>query len=448
MVRSAKTRTEKTAETAGLASEAGIADAEVIAETPPEAVVVDAAEGVVEASPARDAGGAAYQAPREPATLALGAPEPARVAEVRTEPAPAPVTVKRVGFLPVALGGVVAAGLGFAAGWQGWLPARGASEAEAVLSGQAERIDEVAAAVAALPQVPDIAPLREEIAPLRGDLASLADRLGALEARMEMLERAPSGDGTLSATAIAGWQRDIEDLKAALAAQTEQAAALSAAAAARDAELTALQDAMSAQKAEMARMVDEAAQRLDAAQSAVAGIEEQATATATATLRRAVLANLQTAMDGGRPYANLVGELEATGVEVPAGLSGPAGDGVATLAALTEAFPEAARAALAAARAEGVADDGGSGLMAFVRRQLDVRSVEPREGDGPDAVLSRAEAALREDRLTDALAEVAALPEVVRAPMGGWIVAAEARMAAISALQSLVETLPAPDTSN
>jgi hypothetical protein len=121
---------------------------------------------------------------------------------------------------------------------------------------------------------------------------------------------------------------------------------------------------------------------------------------------------------------------------------------VGTLQSLQEGFAEAARAALAAARAEGLADDGRSPVVAFLRSQIDLRSVEPREGDDPDAVLSRAEAALGEARLTDALAEIAALSEVVRAPMGGWIAAAESRQSAIAALQALAETLPAPEASN
>lgn len=358
-----------------------------------EPVVPDAARGSVAAAPPPSSG-AAQAEPR--------------------------VTVRRVGFLPVALGGVVAAGLGFAAGWQGLVPRPGGQETEAALAALDTRIDAVAADLAGLPVAPDVTPLEAGIAELSAAIVPLAERLEALERQVAALERAPAGDGSLSAAAIAAWQRDIEDLKAAMAAQ----------------------------EAEMARMVSEAAERLEAAESTVAGIEEQAMETATATLRRAVLANLQASLDGGQPFASLLGELERSGVAVPGALASVAGTGVATLAGLAETFPDAARAALAAARAEGLADDGGTGVLAFLRSQLDVRSTAPREGDDPDAVLSRAEAALREARLTDALAEIAALPEVVRAPMGDWIAAAETRVAALSALQALTEALPAPDTSN
>jgi hypothetical protein len=383
---------------------------------------------------------------QEPETARQPEPEPAPVRV--PEPPPAPVTVQRVGFVPLVLGGVVAAGLGFAAGWQGFLPSPESDAAAAALADQGARVDALAAQMAALPPAPDLAPLTEEIAALRAEIAPLAERIAALESRMEAMERAPANDGTLSATAIAAWQQDIETLKAAVAAQVAQTQAISDAAAARDAELAGLQESMAAQEAEMARMVDEAAQRLNAAESTVAGIEQEATAAATATLRRAVLASLQTAVDGGQPFANLLGELSATGVEAPEGLAARAADGVPTQAVLVETFPDAARAALSAARAEGLADDGGGGVMGFLRNQLDVRSVEPRQGDDPDAILSRAEAALREARLGDAMAEIAALPEVVRAPMGDWVAAAEARVAALSALQALAESLPTSETSN
>ena len=441
MARSAKTRTGRVTGQSEPASEAG--------ENGPmsrEPVGPVAAEGPDDAGSetvvAEPSGGPAV-------TVALTG-EPARPAGMpdRTVPAPGPVTVRRFGFLPVVLGGVVAAGLGFAAGWQGLLPARGGAETEAALAEQAARIDELAGALSALPPAPDLAPLRAGIEALREDLAPLADRLAALESRLQTVERAPAGDGTLSASAIAAWQRDIAELESALSAQREETAALAQSLAAREADVTALREAMVAQQAEVTRIADEATERLDAAQLTVAGIEQQAAAGAAATLRRAVLANLRTAVDEGRPYGELLDELEAAGVEVPPRLSALAVSGVADLGTLADAFPEAARGALAAARAEGVADDGGSGVMAFLRRKLDVRSVEPRVGGDPDAILSRAEAALREARLTDALAEVITLPEAVRAPMGAWIADAEARIAALSDLQSLAETLPSPAPAN
>jgi hypothetical protein len=110
---------------------------------------------------------------------------------------------------------------------------------------------------------------------------------------------------------------------------------------------------------------------------------------------------------------------------------------VPTLTALADAFPDAARAALdAAIRAE-----AGEGAMdrftAFMRVQTGARSLEPREGGDPDAVLSRAEAAVRAGDLPAALAELSALPEAGLSEMAGWTQAAETRLQALEAAQSL-----------
>jgi hypothetical protein len=74
---------------------------------------------------------------------------------------------------------------------------------------------------------------------------------------------------------------------------------------------------------------------------------------------------------------------------------------------------------------------------AFLRAQLGVRSLEPREGDDADAILSRAEAALAEGRLGDALAEIETLPEGARAAMSGWAAEATARRDALAAAEAL-----------
>ena len=102
-------------------------------------------------------------------------------------------------------------------------------------------------------------------------------------------------------------------------------------------------------------------------------------------------------------------------------------------------FPDAARAALATARAEGLSDDA-AGLGGFLRSQFDVRSTTPQEGAGPDAVLSRAEAAVKEGRVADALAELEALPEVARAEMTDWMGQAQSRADVLDAIATLTET--------
>ena len=115
--------------------------------------------------------------------------------------------------------------------------------------------------------------------------------------------------------------------------------------------------------------------------------------------------------------------------------------GAPTLASLQDTFPDAARAALAAARREGVSGEEGGRFTEFLRSQFDVRSVSARDGDDADAVLSRAQLAVSEGRIGDALAEVATLPEVARAMMTDWTAAAEARVAAVDAIDTLSQSL-------
>jgi hypothetical protein len=112
------------------------------------------------------------------------------------------------------------------------------------------------------------------------------------------------------------------------------------------------------------------------------------------------------------------------------------------MASLSADFPDAARSALAATRAQD-ATSGGVDLGAFLTRQLGVRSVTPRDGDDPDAVLSRAEAALKSGDLTGALAELEALPDVAKSEMSGWLDQAQTRQTALDAANTLAESLTA-----
>jgi hypothetical protein len=115
----------------------------------------------------------------------------------------------------------------------------------------------------------------------------------------------------------------------------------------------------------------------------------------------------------------------------------PAGDGVPSLAALVDAFPPAARDALDASIRATMGEGALDRVSAFLRVQTGARSLEPRAGDDPDAVLSRAEAALRAGDLETTLAELTALPEAGQAAMADWIQAARTRFEAVEAARAL-----------
>ena len=78
-----------------------------------------------------------------------------------------------------------------------------------------------------------------------------------------------------------------------------------------------------------------------------------------------------------------------------------------------------------------------SRVSAFLRNQTGARSLTPREGNDPDAVLSRAEAALGAGDLATVLKELAALPPEGQTAMAAWQARCVTRQAAISAVQSL-----------
>jgi hypothetical protein len=328
------------------------------------------------------------------------------------------VVERKGGFFPMLLGGVAAAAIGFGATsyyyQTGPFAASGAtgdfaaqfeeSEAERTAAQEAlsARIDELANAV---PATPDTSAIEERIAAVEGNLQSLDTRLTealtALEQRMTDME-----------------QRPVE-------------AASDAAVSAFENEVNTLRQEVAAQKEEIENMAKEAVE-------AEAAAEE----TSRQAMARAALTRVQSALDAGAPYETALADLRAnTGADIAASLAGPAADGIPSLTQLIDAYPAHAREALADTRAE-TADGGAADrVSAFLMNQLGARSLEPKEGDGTDAILSRAEAALKEARLTDALAELDGLPEVAQPAMAPWIEMARTRQDALAAAESLAQTL-------
>lgn len=329
---------------------------------------------------------------------------------------PANVTVQKVGFLPLLLGGAVAAALGFGAAMVAF--PRNDDALAAALEAQSGRIQTIEGQIAGLPAAPDLAPLEQGVADAEAGQQTLREdvqqEIAALDSRLTALERMPGEGGTLAEAAIASYE----------------------------AELDTLRDDFAAQQARMQALVDDAAARLDAVRTEAETVEQDAVAAAQAATARAALSRVQAALDSGSPFTGALADLSlASGIAVPAPLTTAASEGVPTMTALQDAFTPAARDALATARAAGLTDEDGGRIGAFLRSQFDVRSVTPQAGSGPDAILSRAEAALRDNRLTDALAEVETLPDVARTAMTDWIAAAQIRAEATAAAERLSQTL-------
>lgn len=314
------------------------------------------------------------------------------------------------GFLPLLLGGVVAGAIGY--GVATYFPMNdGSVDVSVQMQAQADQLAALEAKLADIPAV-DLSGVEAQIASVGDQAAALSGAIDTnfadLDARLTEVEKRPGADGTLSDTALAAYQRELEQLRADL--EIQQATVMSA--------------------------VAQAETDLAAARAEAEALEQEALASAEAAASRAALNRVSTAIETGAPFADALGDL---GGDLPAALSSAAENGVATTAELTSDFPAAARAALATARAEGVSDESG-GLGGFLRNQFDVRSTAPQEGSSPDAVLSRAEAAIKEGRVADALAEIEALPEVARAEMTDWTAQATERADVLDAVATLSET--------
>lgn len=349
-------------------------------------------------------------------------PEPEPEAGVQPGSAPVRLRHRRHGALALFLGGVAAAGIGAAATVYllPQLPARWQPAAAMLAASNAEQSErysalqaELVALRAATPQAPDLGPLAAAIA--------------ALDARVAALEAQPALATPDNAAAIDALRAELATIRAELTqspggAQTTSAE-IAAAAAQASARIVAAETEAAAVRA--------------AAEADAAKLRSEAEAAAVAQFARAGVARLAAAVEAGAPLTPALAELRAAGVTVPAEL----GQEVPTLSALRDGFAPAARAALAAARA----DAPGEGLLdrlgGFLLAQTGARSLAPREGADADAVLSRAEAALNRGELAATLAEIATLPEGARAEMAVWTAEAERREAATRALADLAQSL-------
>ena len=361
----------------------------------------------------------------DPAEAAVEpAPDPEPTADTGPEsdtPPPAtPAPRKGMSVAPgLLLGGALAAALGFAAARyvvpQGW-PFPGVTpEPDPLAVAQKAQAEQIAALETAMKDT------RARLDALEGDgrldelaaglkdvkdrLATLSDTLNAIDARLLEVEKIPRGSGTEAAEAAArAYEREL---------------------------------------AAMRQMLDQELEAIRAADRQATATSQSAEEAAREATARAALAQVVRAIDSGQPFADPLATLAANGVDVPQALTDLAPEGVPTLSALQDSFPAAARAALTAS-IKALVEAGRIGRVeGFLRSQLGTRSLEPRAGDDPDAVLSRAEAALKQGDIAASLAEIEALPDPGRAAMADWVQQAETRLAALRALDTLTAQLNA-----
>lgn len=316
---------------------------------------------------------------------------------------PAPVekvVVKKSGFVPMLLGGVLCVGFGYAAAQfikpAGWpFPGSNTDELSTQIAALEAQFADLKSSSAAQEQSQAAA-----LETLRSDLesqlseaddgadevAALQSQLEAFDSRLTATEARPVADAVLSPEATEAFQSQIDEMQSLL-----------------NAEITRLQEAKAQSLAE------EAAAR-------------------EATLK----ARLQTRVNAGEPFDTVLAELG----DVPAELESVAASGIPSTSALQEAYSASARQALISA-SKAAHDAGEQGWFATVlQTQLGLRSTEPKEGDDADAILSRAEQAVREGSFAKAIETLGALPEAGQQDMQGWIAQAQQRVDVMSALDA------------
>ncbi|SFR34065.1 COG4223 family protein [Litoreibacter janthinus] len=288
---------------------------------------------------------------------------------------------------------------------------------------------------------------------LGGALAALIGFGGAIY--FKAAEWPVFGGGNDFESLIAEQSKTIASMQAALDAAQAGDAEARAALAARIDELPTTQSVqplpadvqakLEAQRAEMETLEASLEKMRLLTQDQIANAQAQQESAAQAEARakaRGALNALRTALTTGAPYSPVVPEIAAA-TDVPEVLAANADSGVPTAAALEAQFSDGARAALSASLKATAGDSATDRLTFFLKDQLGARSLTPRDGDDPDAVLSRAEAAAKAGDIDAALTLIDGLPDLGKAELQDWASAAETRRDALAAFDSLSDALNA-----
>ena len=339
---------------------------------------------------------------------------PAAVAVVAPPPKPASAMA---GMVPLIFGGLVAGAIGFFAGRYydefnapevaGPTPAENA----ATLTSQSERFDGIEATLADVASRDIGSEIAEAVDPLNVAVTDISTRVDGLTGALSTLsERVETIALRPTATGI-----EADEFDGALADFRTQ----------------------------LQGTIDQAQAEIDKARSEAEAISEQAFAAEQGALIRSTWSEIETALESGAPYRESLDALQSMlEAPVPEPLVANADDGISQLSALQRSFPGAARAALdASIRSTSSEGDAVDKLTSFLRVQAGVRSLAPREGDDPDAVLSRAEAALGSGDVAATLDEIKALPEAGQSALSEWADAATTRLDVLGAASDFASTL-------
>ncbi|MQP65811.1 hypothetical protein GE253_10710 [Niveispirillum sp. SYP-B3756] len=307
---------------------------------------------------------------------------------------------------------------------------------------------EMALAVPAPQPSIDQTPLESQIAALRADaqsdraqVAALAKRLDNAEAQLRQLAALPAATApapvATDAPATPQTPGTPVDLEPQLAPLRDQVTTLGQRVDGLE-KLTALLPGLHDGHNDLRQKQEELGGRVDVLEAR----KQQASAGEGLVV---AIGQLQTALVAGRPYAKELRAVQALTRDHPdlaatlAPLSASADSGLASDVALNRQFRDLAPAILAADRTRSDASwtDQALGRLSSI---VTIRRASGEvAGDGADAILARAEAALNDGAIAKAVTEMEMLAGPAAEKAAPWLAQARARVAAEAAAQALAD---------
>ena len=331
---------------------------------------------------------------------------------------PALDTQKLKGLLPLFAGGLLVGGIGFGAAMvPSYFNPRDPiapvlatqNQLSEKIEAQSRELEEIQARPTPVDLSGEVAALADSVIAFRTDLAALkaaqVAQARSLSERIDSLEKRRLVEG-VSPLAVAGYERELAQLRE-----------------------------------NISQLANDATNKIEEAKALAEVIEGNAAKLSRDGMVIYALTAIQAAVESGASYTVALDDLvAATNIGLPASLVENAPNGVASLSILQKQFPVAARAALKLAREEQGLAEGENGVLAFLKMQLGVRSLNAKGGGSADAVLSRAQAAVDVGDFAVALSEIATLSSVGQDALQGWSLVATLRLQVLAALQEFSST--------
>lgn len=336
------------------------------------------------------------------------------------------------------------------------------SEAEAGIAALTSRIDALeagapelatsAAGEAAAAVEADLTARIEEInaaiAAQSDEIAAQAENAGAMEALDALAGRVASLETTLAGELSSGDEEalkrlgsEIEALRAAAGGIDQLATADSVATVSSN--VASISDNLAAIGTRVTE-VDTRLTALENGQAATAGAKSEAEQILRDANLRSALTRISDSLLSGAPYEQAINDaVSLSGQTAPEALTALSETGAPTAGSLMQGFPEAARKGYAADKEANAGDSFGEKLFASLSGKIGGRPATETEGDDVGAVLSRIEARLKEGRITAAAAEAEALPPASAEAMGAWLESLNKSAAATGGFEDWRTTLGA-----